>query len=207
MLTRWCPLDTELARTYELEIDAQYLPLGVYTQDVDYPDVSVQVPYVNQKIKLPWKYLLRLGSATINTDNTTANTHSPDPCSFPSCTGRMGVLDLQRVLQFQQPVASRTWPHGPEHIMVFTDPATIVVRPGPSIYDETFNRVRHCTICPGLSRYRTSGTNPGNGGGSGRADVHRGPAGVVAGIVCDVGCQQHGLQVPTIVHRLFVKGR
>lgn len=35
--------DTELAREYELELDTQYVPLGVYTLDVDYPDVAVQV--------------------------------------------------------------------------------------------------------------------------------------------------------------------
>lgn len=35
--------DTEMAREYELEIDTQYLPLSIYTLDVDYTDVSVQV--------------------------------------------------------------------------------------------------------------------------------------------------------------------
>ncbi|CAM9351148.1 unnamed protein product, partial [Laminaria digitata] len=34
---------TELAREYELEIDTQYVPLGIYTLDVDYPAVDVQV--------------------------------------------------------------------------------------------------------------------------------------------------------------------
>lgn len=38
-------IDMELARAYELEIDAQFLPLGVYTQEVDYPDVAVQVSF------------------------------------------------------------------------------------------------------------------------------------------------------------------
>ena len=35
--------DTELAREYELEIDSQFVPLGVYTREVDYTDVDVQV--------------------------------------------------------------------------------------------------------------------------------------------------------------------
>lgn len=30
---------------YELEIDGQYLPLSIYTQGVDYPDVTVQVTH------------------------------------------------------------------------------------------------------------------------------------------------------------------
>ncbi|CAM9122089.1 unnamed protein product, partial [Laminaria digitata] len=33
---------TELARVYELEVDTQYLELGIVTLGVDYPDVSVQ---------------------------------------------------------------------------------------------------------------------------------------------------------------------
>eukprot|EP00752_Nemacystus_decipiens_P003669 g3381.t1 len=33
---------TDMARTYELEIDTQYLPLSIYTLGVDYTDVSVQ---------------------------------------------------------------------------------------------------------------------------------------------------------------------
>lgn len=33
---------TELAREYEVEISTQYVPLGIYTLDVDYPDVAVQ---------------------------------------------------------------------------------------------------------------------------------------------------------------------
>ncbi|CAM9372874.1 unnamed protein product, partial [Hapterophycus canaliculatus] len=32
----------EMAREYDLEIDTQYLPLGVYTLDVDYPRIGVQ---------------------------------------------------------------------------------------------------------------------------------------------------------------------
>lgn len=34
--------DTEAARENRLEYDAEYVPLNVYTQDVDYTDVSVQ---------------------------------------------------------------------------------------------------------------------------------------------------------------------
>ncbi|CBN79522.1 similar to Patched domain-containing protein 3 [Ectocarpus siliculosus] len=33
---------TDLAREYELEIDTQFIPLSVYTLEVDYPDVAVQ---------------------------------------------------------------------------------------------------------------------------------------------------------------------
>lgn len=33
---------TELARVYELELDTQFIPMGVYTQDVDYPSDAVQ---------------------------------------------------------------------------------------------------------------------------------------------------------------------
>ncbi|CAM9765761.1 unnamed protein product, partial [Scytosiphon promiscuus] len=33
---------TEMAREYDLEIDTQYLPLAIYTLDVDYPDAGVQ---------------------------------------------------------------------------------------------------------------------------------------------------------------------
>lgn len=32
-----------MAREYELEVDTQYLPLGIFTLDVDYPDAGVQV--------------------------------------------------------------------------------------------------------------------------------------------------------------------
>lgn len=35
--------DTELARTYELAINSQFVPLGIYTLGVDYTDVDVQV--------------------------------------------------------------------------------------------------------------------------------------------------------------------
>lgn len=37
--------DTELARVYELEIETQYIPVNVYTREVDYPDVAVQVNF------------------------------------------------------------------------------------------------------------------------------------------------------------------
>ena len=40
--------DTTLAREYDLEISSQFVPLGVYTQEVDYTDVDVQV---KRKIK------------------------------------------------------------------------------------------------------------------------------------------------------------
>lgn len=35
--------DTELARSYELDTNEWYVPLSVYTQEVDYTDVTVQV--------------------------------------------------------------------------------------------------------------------------------------------------------------------
>lgn len=35
--------DTERARGYEVEITEWYVPLGVYTEGVDYLDVAVQV--------------------------------------------------------------------------------------------------------------------------------------------------------------------
>ena len=35
--------DTELARDYELAIDSQFVPLGIYTREVDYTDIDVQV--------------------------------------------------------------------------------------------------------------------------------------------------------------------
>lgn len=35
--------DSSLAREYELEFDSQYIPLNIYTREVDYPDVQVQV--------------------------------------------------------------------------------------------------------------------------------------------------------------------
>lgn len=35
--------DDTLASTYELNIDNEYLPLGIYTLEVDYPDPDVQV--------------------------------------------------------------------------------------------------------------------------------------------------------------------
>lgn len=35
--------DTEVARKYEVELDSQFVPLGIYTREVDYPDVGVQV--------------------------------------------------------------------------------------------------------------------------------------------------------------------
>lgn len=35
--------DTEHAREYEVELSEWYVPLGIYTEDVDYPDVAVQV--------------------------------------------------------------------------------------------------------------------------------------------------------------------
>lgn len=41
--------DTAMARVYELEIDTQYLPLSIYTFDVDYTDVSVQVGHMTCK--------------------------------------------------------------------------------------------------------------------------------------------------------------
>lgn len=45
--------DTAMARKYELEIDTQYLPLAIYTLDVDYPDAGVQV--TNQEGKEQWQ--------------------------------------------------------------------------------------------------------------------------------------------------------
>lgn len=36
--------DTELARSYEIELAEWYVPLSVYTGDVDYREVTVQVP-------------------------------------------------------------------------------------------------------------------------------------------------------------------
>lgn len=42
----FCPTwgkDTELAREYELDIDAEYIPLNIYTPKVNYRDVDVQV--------------------------------------------------------------------------------------------------------------------------------------------------------------------
>lgn len=35
--------DAEIAAKYELGIDAQYIPLDIYTRTVDYPDPTVQV--------------------------------------------------------------------------------------------------------------------------------------------------------------------
>lgn len=35
--------DLNVARYYEIGIDTQYVPLNVYTRDVDYADVEVQV--------------------------------------------------------------------------------------------------------------------------------------------------------------------
>lgn len=34
---------TETSREYDLDLRAWYVPLSVYTEDVDYPDVDVQV--------------------------------------------------------------------------------------------------------------------------------------------------------------------
>lgn len=38
-----CNVDMEVSREYDLQIDTQFVPLGVYTREVDYLDVSVQV--------------------------------------------------------------------------------------------------------------------------------------------------------------------
>lgn len=38
--------DSDLAREYELEIDTQFIPLSIYTLELDYPDVAVQVSAV-----------------------------------------------------------------------------------------------------------------------------------------------------------------
>lgn len=35
--------DTELAREYSLHVDTEYLPLNIYTREVDYTDPEVQV--------------------------------------------------------------------------------------------------------------------------------------------------------------------
>lgn len=37
------PTDANVARTYELEVDSQYVTLGIYTRAVDYPDAPIQV--------------------------------------------------------------------------------------------------------------------------------------------------------------------
>ena len=31
-----------MARVYDLDVDAQFIPLNIYTRTVDYPDVEVQ---------------------------------------------------------------------------------------------------------------------------------------------------------------------
>ena len=46
--------DTELAREYELEQGTQYVSLGIYTLDVDYPDVAVQVRREHPKGNRPY---------------------------------------------------------------------------------------------------------------------------------------------------------
>ena len=40
--------DAEIAAKYELGIDAQYVPLDIYTRAVDYPDPIVQVSEKSQ---------------------------------------------------------------------------------------------------------------------------------------------------------------
>lgn len=52
------PIDTELARVYELEVDTQYLELGIVTQEVDYPDVDVQVRCVLARATVTVQYLI-----------------------------------------------------------------------------------------------------------------------------------------------------
>ena len=36
-------VDSDVARAYELEVDSQYVQLRIYTQEVDYQDITVQV--------------------------------------------------------------------------------------------------------------------------------------------------------------------
>lgn len=38
----------KVADLYELDIIFQYIPLGIYTREVDYPDVGVQVRYASR---------------------------------------------------------------------------------------------------------------------------------------------------------------
>lgn len=45
--------DTELSRVYELEHDTQFLPLGIYTPDVDYTDTAVQVCSQREVVHTP----------------------------------------------------------------------------------------------------------------------------------------------------------
>lgn len=50
--------DTELARDYELAIDSQFVPLGIYTREVDYTDIDVQVNgwgcHQGSHVSSPW---------------------------------------------------------------------------------------------------------------------------------------------------------
>lgn len=65
----------DVARVYDLDITAQYFPLKIYTREVDYSDVDVQV-----------------GSGKCDTDQVVPNTAPPVVSRTLAVRGLHGII-------------------------------------------------------------------------------------------------------------------